>query len=209
MSANGGPIARWTGGQDQQEAVLGHWARYQERGRAYEENPILPREPCGSIGHKDPSYTYTLPGPVREGEETAPEDVAANIWQYMVSGDGPRPVVDCGVCYGRLMVPWLQERENTDAGIELLALHQLRCGHVLCRDCLAEYLRSQLRSSAEAINPACPSRCGPVYDEATTEAERAWEMVQAEERWEEEAERRREEGVSEEAGLPAGDPQQG
>lgn len=140
MSTDGDPIMRWD------PTACAENELYNSRLPTHDDDPILPKEPVlYRISRKALLHAYTLPGPVQPGEATERQHLAGNVSVYMESGRGPRPVVDCLVCYERLLVPGLQEPGNTDPGIELLPLHQLRCDHVLCKGCLAQYVRTQLR----------------------------------------------------------------
>lgn len=73
MSTNSRPIAQWNPSQYAQNALDKSWTR------AGNDDPILPQEPADSIGHTNPLYSYTLPGPVKEGGETESQDLARNI----------------------------------------------------------------------------------------------------------------------------------
>lgn len=88
-------------------------------------------------------------------EQTVQENYMPNIAKYLHTGEGPQPVVNCGICcVTKVVVPGLPGHSKDDgdngddAKFEDAAI--LACGHVFGSDCFSQWAR------VEGINTRCP-----------------------------------------------------
>jgi hypothetical protein len=102
---------------------------------------------------------------------TTEENYWPNIAHWISTGEGPKPLVTCNICYvTKLTIPGLQEESitnnaNSNDG-EYENYHVLHCGHVLGATCLEHWLRECLQTVDDEhveLGPRCPICRQAVY----------------------------------------------
>ena len=99
--------------------------------------------------------------------ETVQECYTPNILRYLQTGEGPRPIVNCSICYTRLFVGGLHDT-NVDSKVVYEEPYVLPCGHLLGGACFLKWSLTKLAGPG----PLCPVCREPAFS-ASAEVEAA------------------------------------
>ncbi|KAK4446040.1 hypothetical protein QBC34DRAFT_470644 [Podospora aff. communis PSN243] len=133
----------------------------EELARAFREAMGIPTPPRSTSTRTPPAAPAASPSSSSESEE---ETLWSNIEAWLRDRRGPPPRVLCAICGEELIVPGLQENNNSRETMRVLP-----CGHVVGAACMALWTETRTNASSGHVVVKCPFCRAPVSTVTGTE----------------------------------------